>query len=75
MKYVAFLLALLATPAAATEIKLDDAMIQKLGPLCQAGIFGSRMIAEPICMELSKLVQEAQKSAAPPKPPSDVVGK
>ena len=71
MKRIAIALALIATPVSALEIKLDDAMIEKLGPLCQAAIFGSRMVAEPICQDLARMVQAAQKAAQPFSKPED----
>lgn len=54
--------------AHATEIKLDDSWVPRLGQLCDAARYGSRMTAEPICNDLASVVQKAQaeeKAKAP----------
>lgn len=63
---------LFSATSSATEIRLDDSWIPKLGHLCQAAMFSSRMTAEPICAELERLrVQsaEADKATAVKKEP------
>lgn len=50
-----------AGTANAAEIKLDEAWAQKLGQLCAAAQYGSRMTAEPICEELGAIFAKARQ--------------
>jgi hypothetical protein len=61
-----FVLASVAS-VSAIELKLDDSWLPKLGQLCDAARFGSRMTAEPICNDLGTLVNKAQQEEAAAK--------
>ncbi|HLH92060.1 MAG TPA: hypothetical protein VKX28_26810 [Xanthobacteraceae bacterium] len=56
-----------AGSAHAVELKLDQSWIPKLGQLCQAATYGSRMTAEPICNELGQVVARANAAEAAAK--------
>lgn len=59
----AFVIMIMPAAVAATEIKLDDSWVPKLGILCDAARYASRMTAEPICAELGAMVAKAQDEA------------
>lgn len=64
MRVLAFavFMALSVAPAFAIDLRLEESWLPKLGALCEAARYGSRMTADPICNDLAMLVQ--QQSAA-----------
>lgn len=62
-------------PVQGFELTPTELWNQKLAQLCAAAMYGSRMVAEPICQELEQVIRKSVAGETAPVPQPAAPGK